>query len=400
MLEKKVQKALEAIQKGQPVVVRDDESRENEADLIIAAEKASSENVGFMVRHTSGIICVPMLSQDLDRLNIPPMVENNTDRHRTAFAISVDAKKTTTTGISAHERAQTIRALINPKSEASDFLRPGHVFPLRAKQGGLLKRAGHTEAGVDLARLAGLYPAAVLAEIVNEDGSVAKNAEVSRFAEKHQLVEISISELIEYIRKSEKIVSRYSQATIPTKWGSFEAYAYLSHLDGIEHVAFVCGSVKDKENVLVRVHSECLTGDIFASLRCDCGSQLHTALEMIAKEGQGAVVYLRGHEGRGIGLRHKLRAYNLQDQGFDTVQANEELGLPVDSREYGVGAQILADLGIKSMRLITNNPQKYSGLKGYGLSINERVGVKASTTEDNERYLRTKKNKLGHLIEI
>ena len=395
-----MQKIIEAFKKGQPIVVRDDEARENEADLIIAAEKVTEEQIAFMIRNTSGILCVPMTQDHLNRLNLPQMVDQNTDQMRTAFTVSVDYKKTTTTGISAYERTQTILALARSDSKPHDFLRPGHVFPLKSVEGGVLKRAGHTEAGVDLARLSGLSPTAVLAEIVNEDGTVAKGDQVGQFAKKHGLLTLSISDLIAYRRTHEKLVSRYSKATIPTEYGDFTAYAYFSHLDGIEHLAFVKGPISDLNNVLVRVHSECLTGDVMGSLRCDCGSQLKQALKLISENQEGILVYLRGQEGRGIGLRHKLRAYNLQDNGLDTVEANEELGLPIDSREYGIGAQILSDLGVKGMRLMTNNPAKYTGLKGYGLSINEKVALKVSCNPHNEKYLQTKKLKMGHSLEI
>lgn len=399
MLDQKINKVLESFKKGKPVVVIDDESRENEADLFIAAEKATAENIGFMIRHTSGVLCVPMLGEELDRLEIPMMVQRNTERHQTAFTVSVDVKNKTTTGISASDRAQTIRALVDTQSKPEDFARPGHIFPLRYKKGGVLKRAGHTEAAVDLAVLAGLKPASVLAEIVNEDGSIAKKDEIEDFILKHQLASITIAELIQYRNQKEQLVYPYSKAKIPTEYGEFTAHAYISNLDGIEHVAFVCGEIQPDKEVLVRVHSECLTGDIFSSKRCDCGNQLKLAMKKIAQEGCGVLVYLRGHEGRGIGLRHKLRAYNLQDEGYDTAQANIELGFPVDSREYGIGAQILVDLGVKKMRLMTNNPEKYTGLKGYGLKITERVPLVIQPNEDNYQYLQTKKEKMGHLIE-
>lgn len=395
-----IEKALEELKKGNPIVVVDDESRENEADLILVAEQATEKNVAFMIRSTSGILCVPMAGEMLDRLQLPQMVERNTEKHQTAFTVSVDYRFKTTTGISAQDRTLTIQALVNPETKPSDLLRPGHIFPLRYKEGGVLKRAGHTEAAVDLAQLAGFLPAAVIGEIVNDDGSVTKGADITAFAKEHGLVQISIADLIRYRSQKERLVYCTSMATIPTDFGPFQAYAYCSKLDDVEHIAFVKGDLKDQQNVLVRVHSECLTGDVFGSRRCDCGTQLQSALKQISEEGLGVLVYLRGHEGRGIGLSHKLRAYNLQDEGADTVEANEQLGLPVDSREYGIGAQILADLGISTMRLLTNNPSKYRGLSGFGLEIIERVPLITSPTKENMRYLKTKKDKMGHLLEI
>lgn len=397
---KHVEQAIEAMRQGHPIIVVDDETRENEGDLFIAAERATEENIAFMIRNTSGILCVPMLGEDLDRLQLPLMVHENTEKHNTAFTVSVDYKDHTTTGISSKDRTATIHALINPETRPSDLNRPGHIFPLRYKNGGVLKRAGHTEAAVDLARLAGLYPATVIGEIVNDDGSVARKQDLSAFAEKHNLIKISIADLIRYRHRTEKMISRFSEAMIPTAHGEFNAIAYTSTLDETEHIAFVKGDVSGKENVLVRVHSECLTGDIFGSRRCDCGEQLDQSMKKIAEEGVGVVVYLRGHEGRGIGLKHKLRAYNLQDQGRDTIQANLELGFPSDSREYGVGAQILADLGITTIRLLTNNPAKYSGLSGYGLKIVEKVKLEIAHRPENKEYLLTKKNKMGHDLEI
>jgi 3,4-dihydroxy 2-butanone 4-phosphate synthase/GTP cyclohydrolase II len=395
-----IENAIAAVGRGELVVVVDDADRENEGDLIMAAELATPETMAFMIRHTSGVICMPMLGERLDDLRLPLMVAHNTEVQRTAFTVSVDAVEGTSTGISAADRAVTVRTLIDAATKAEDLARPGHIFPLRYREGGVLKRAGHTEAAVDLARLAGLQPAGVLAEVVNDDGTMQRLPQLEQFAAEHGLQLISIADLIRYRRHREKLVTRVSEARIPTKYGDFTAYVYSSHLDDVEHIAFVCGEVSGAENVLVRVHSECLTGDVFGSMRCDCGMQLDLAIERIAQEGRGVLVYLRGHEGRGIGLGHKMRAYNLQDQGRDTVQANEELGFAADSREYGIGSQILVDLGITTMRLMTNNPAKYGGLEGYGLEIVDRVPLRATPTHENIAYLRTKQEKLGHLLDL
>jgi 3,4-dihydroxy 2-butanone 4-phosphate synthase/GTP cyclohydrolase II len=395
-----IPEAVQAIKQGEMVLVVDDADRENEGDLIMAAEAATPEKIGFLVRHTSGVIVMPMLGERLDRLDLPLMVQHNTEKHRTAFTVSVDAAQGTTTGISAADRATTIRTLIDPQTEPSDLLRPGHIFPLRYREGGVLKRAGHTEAGIDLTRLAGCYPAAVLCEVVNPDGSMARLPQLEAFAAEHDLKLITIADLIRHRRQSEKLVRRVAEARIPTEWGDFTAFAYESILDGEQHLALVKGDVSGQDDVLVRVHSECLTGDAFGSLRCDCGAQLEGALRRIAETGQGVVVYLRGHEGRGIGLAHKLRAYSLQERGRDTVDANLELGLPVDDREYGIGSQILADLGVTTMRLMTNNPAKYGGLEGYGLHIVERVPLETYPNPENLHYLRTKRERMGHLLEL
>jgi 3,4-dihydroxy 2-butanone 4-phosphate synthase/GTP cyclohydrolase II len=394
-----IEKAVAAIGRGEIVVVVDDEDRENEGDLIMAAEFATPENIAFFLSHTSGVICMPMTGDRLDELQLPLMVSANTEANRTAFTVSVDARDGTTTGISAADRAATIQSLIDPATRPDDLARPGHIFPLRYREGGVLKRTGHTEAAVDLARMAGLYPAGVLCELVNADKTdMARTPELEAFCEEHGLLLISIADLVRFRRQREKLVKRVAEARIPTEWGEFTCYAYESLLDGEEHLAFVKGAVQGEENVLVRVHSECLTGDVFGSLRCDCGPQLEAALKLISEEGLGVVVYLRGHEGRGIGITHKLRAYTLQEQGHDTVDANLELGQPIDSREYGVGSQILVDLGITTMRNMTNNPSKYGGLSGFGLEITERVPLEVPSNPHNIEYLRTKRDRMGHLL--
>ena len=394
-----IEDAVAAMAKGEIIVVVDDDDRENEGDLIMAAEAATPEKIAFFVRHTSGVICAPLLGERLDELDIPLMVRDNTESHRTAFTYSVDYVHGTSTGISAADRSATLRALTDPATTPGDLARPGHIFPLRYADGGVLKRAGHTEAAVDLARMAGLYPAGVLCEIVNDDGTMARVPDLVEFCKTHDLLMISIAQLIKYRRQNEKLIKRIAEARIPTPWGDFTCYVYESVLDGEQHVAMAKGAVQGEENVLVRVHSECLTGDVFHSLRCDCGVQLDAAMQKIAEDGLGVLVYLRGHEGRGIGIGHKIRAYSLQEEGHDTVEANMELGLPVDSREYGIGAQILNDLGITTMRLMTNNPAKYGGLEGFGLEITERVPVLSAPNPENIDYLRTKREKMGHLLE-
>lgn len=393
-----IEDAVTAFRRGDFLVVVDDEDRENEGDLIIAAEHATPARVGFMVRHTSGLICLPALGERLDELQIPLMVVNNTDARHTAFTVSIDYGPGTTTGISAADRAATIRALIDSTKAPDHFTRPGHVFPLRYQPGGVLRRAGHTEAAVDLAMLGGLYPAGVLAEIVNDDGEIARLADLERFAKENHLLMISIADLIAYRHKQENLVKRVSEARVPTKYGTFRAIGYESLIDGREHIAMVMGDVAGTDGALVRVHSECLTGDVFGSLRCDCGVQIEEAIRKVGEAGEGVVLYLRGHEGRGIGLGHKLAAYALQDQGRDTVQANEDLGLPVDARDYGVGAQILVDLGVTTMRLMTNNPTKRAGIEGYGLSIVDTVPLRVPPTDENRTYLETKARKLGHTL--
>jgi 3,4-dihydroxy 2-butanone 4-phosphate synthase / GTP cyclohydrolase II len=395
-----IPEAIEEIRQGRIVIVVDDADRENEGDLIMAAERVTPEAIAFIVRHSSGVICMPVVGQRLDELEIPLMVAANTDSRRTAFTISVDARAGVTTGISAADRARTIQAIIHPSTEPADLSRPGHIFPLRYREGGVLKRAGHTEAAVDLARLAGLYPAGVLCETVNEDGTMARLPDLTIFARAHGLKLISIADLIAYRRKHEVLVTKVAEANIPTPHGDFRSIAYESIVDGRTHVALITGDIGDGADVLTRVHSECLTGDVFGSLRCDCGEQLDRAMELIGREGRGVILYIRGHEGRAIGITHKLRAYELQDRGRDTVEANIELGFPADQRDYGIGAQILYDLGVRSMRLLTNNPEKRAGLEGHGLTIKERLPLQTDPTPQNVGYLRAKREKLGHLLDL
>ncbi|NBU37408.1 MAG: bifunctional 3,4-dihydroxy-2-butanone-4-phosphate synthase/GTP cyclohydrolase II [Actinobacteria bacterium] len=395
-----IEEVVAAIGRGELVVMVDDEDRENEGDLIMAAQFASAEKLAFIVRYSSGVVCAPMTNERADDLRLPLMVEQNTESQRTAFTDTVDLMEGITTGISAADRAATLRALADQKHTFSSFARPGHIFPLRARNGGVLKRAGHTEASVDLARLAGCEPVGVICEIQNDDGTMMRLPDLREFCREHGLLLSSIAELIEYRRHNERLVERMGEAKVPTEFGEFTCVAFRSTIDQVEHLAFVKGDVSTAEPVLVRVHSECLTGDVFASRRCDCGPQLATAMEMVSREGRGVIVYLRGHEGRGIGIGHKIRAYSLQDQGMDTVDANLELGLPVDSREYGIGAQILADLGAHKLRLMTNNPAKYGGLGGYNLEVVERVPLNTVPTPENEAYLRTKRERMGHLIDL
>lgn len=394
-----VEGVIEAIRHGRMVIVVDDADRENEGDLVCGAEKVTPEIVNFMVTHGRGLVCVPMLRSRLDRLGIPLMVNENTDAKETAFCVSVDYRHKTTTGISAYDRATTIRALIDPSSKPDDFTRPGHVFPIRYQEGGVLKRAGHTEAAVDLARLAGLEPAGVICEVMREDGEMARLPFLLEMAGKFEIPIITIADLIHYRRQSERLIRRGTEVRLPTAAGEFRAIGYESLVDGSQHLALVRGDVAGREGVLVRVHSECLTGDVFGSLRCDCGRQLELALKKIVQDGSGVLLYLRGHEGRGIGLLHKLQAYQLQERGHDTVDANLHIGLPSDSRDYGIGAQILADLGVTTMRLMTNNPTKRAGLEGYGLKIVGRVPLETDPTRENIAYLRAKKEKLGHLLD-
>jgi 3,4-dihydroxy 2-butanone 4-phosphate synthase / GTP cyclohydrolase II len=389
--------AVEAIRDGKMIIVCDDEDRENEGDLTIAAEKITPEVINFMARHGRGQICLSMAGQRLDELDIPLAVNANTTPFGTAFCVPIDAKKHVTTGISAPDRAATVLAAIDPNTKPSDLARPGHVSPLRARDGGVLVRAGQTEAAVDLARIAGLYPAGVICEIMNEDGTMARVPELTKFAKRHKLLMITIADLIQYRMRTEALVHRVASASLPTAQGEFRVIAFESPMDGETHVALVRGEIGDGENVLVRVHSKCLTGDVFHSARCDCGPQLDAAMERIAREGRGVLLYLN-QEGRGIGLANKIRAYELQDQGYDTVEANERLGFKADQRDYGIGVQILKDLGIRSMRLLSNNPRKLVGLEGYGLSVAEWIPLEIPASEHTQRYLRTKKEKLGHKL--
>lgn len=393
-----IEEAIADIRLGKMVVVVDDKCRENEGDLIMAAEAITPQAVNFMAKFGGGLICMPIIKERLDELNIGIMVNENTDSHKTAFTVSVDASETST-GISAQDRALTIGKIIDPTAVPKDFNRPGHVFPLEYKKGGVLVRAGHTEAAVDLARMAGFYPAGVICEIMNEDGTMARVPELKEYIKKHDLKLITIADLIDFRRKNEKLVERVSEVMLPTKFGIFKAVGYRDKINNEEHIALVMGEINDQEPIIARVHSECLTGDVFGSQRCDCGDQLDIAMHRIAKEGKGILLYMR-QEGRGIGLMNKLKAYHLQDNGMDTVEANEALGFPADLRDYGIGAEILADLGAKRLRLMTNNPKKISGLFGFGLRVEERIPIESSFNKNNHFYLSTKKAKLGHMLNV
>jgi 3,4-dihydroxy 2-butanone 4-phosphate synthase/GTP cyclohydrolase II len=395
-----IPEAVQEIQRGGMVLVVDDADRENEGDFVMAAEMATTDAVNFMVTHGRGIVCLPCAPERLDELGISQMVSGAAQGHEAAFTVSIDFRHGTTTGTSAEDRATTSRAVTDSSATPHDFQRPGHVFPLRAKEGGVLRRAGHTEAAVDLATMAGLFPAGVICEVMSTDGTMARLPELIDVAREHDLLLISIADLIEYRRRREVLVERIAEASIPTDHGAFRSYAYESKLDGRTHVALVAGDIGDGEGVLTRVHSECLTGDVFGSLRCDCGEQLARALELVSEEGRGVILYVRGHEGRAIGLAHKFKAYELQDLGRDTVEANLDLGFQADQRDYGIGAQILTDLGVRTMRLLTNNPDKRAGLEGYGLSIVERVPLQTPPNAENIGYLRTKQEKLGHLLDV
>jgi len=393
----RIEDAIDAVRAGRMVIVVDDEDRENEGDLTIAAERITPDAINFMARYGRGLICLPMTPERLDELEIPLMVSQNSSRFETAFCVSIEAKGRTSTGISASDRAATVLAAIDPATRPSDLARPGHTFPLRARTGGVMVRAGQTEAAVDLARIAGLYPAGVICEIMNEDGTMARVPQLAKVAKRHGLLMITIADLIKYRMRTESLVRRIASARLPTEYGDFHVYAFENQIDKQTHLALVCGEIKSGKDVLVRVHSQCLTGDVLHSVRCDCGAQLDTAMRRIASEGRGVLLYLN-QEGRGIGLANKIRAYELQDEGFDTVEANERLGFKADQRDYGMGVQILRELGVRSMRLLSNNPRKLVGIEGYGLSVTEWLPLEIAASESTRRYLKTKKEKLGHKL--
>lgn len=393
-----IEEGIAEIAAGHLLIVVDDEDRENEGDLVMAAAKATPDKINFMITHGRGLVCLPLTGERLDDLRIPPMIDDNTSEQGTAFHVAIGAKGRITTGISPLDRCETVLAAIDPATRPEDISMPGHVFPLRARPGGVLERSGHTEAAVDLARLAGLPPAGVICEIINADGTMARRPQLEEFAAEHGLKMITVADLIRYRRRTERLVERIADVTLPTRYGNFRGIGFRSLVDDRTHMALVAGEVSGKDDVLVRVHSECLTGDVFHSLRCDCGAQLEEAMRRIAEEGEGVVLYMVGHEGRGIGLANKLRAYELQERGADTVEANEALGFPADLRDYGIGAQILADLGLRSIRLMTNNPKKIVGLEGYGLSVTQQVPLEVAPCPDNLTYLRTKKDKMAHTL--